>query len=112
MQDGGMPHLGCVKSCCKDYFEKGFSKKRVVSLGVLDSKENKNYLIEASPDISIQLNELLKNKSSKLDGIFITHAHNSHFRHVKPLRLQRDSCASSRNLFMQFLEIKIGLTTY
>ena len=79
MQDGGMPHLGCVKSCCKDYFEKGFSKKRVVSLGVLDSKENKNYLIEASPDISIQLNELLKNKSSKLDGIFITHAHIGHY---------------------------------
>ena len=44
MQDGGMPQLGCVKSCCKDYFEKGFSKKRVVSLGILDSKENKNYL--------------------------------------------------------------------
>ena len=79
VQDGGMPHLGCKKSCCKDYFEKGFSKKRVVSLGIADYTHNKNYLIEASPDISIQLNNLLDKESKKLDGIFITHAHIGHY---------------------------------
>jgi len=65
VQDGGMPHLGCEKSCCKDSFESGFSKKRVVSLGISDFKENKNYLIEASPDISFQLNDFLKNGKKK-----------------------------------------------
>jgi len=79
VQDGGMPHLGCQKSCCKDYFEKGFSKKRVVSLGISDYLYNKNYLIEASPDISIQLNDLLDKESKTLDGIFITHAHIGHY---------------------------------
>lgn len=79
VQDGGIPHLGCIKSCCKNYFEKGFSKKRVVSLGVSDHKKKKNYLIEATPDISIQLNDFLSNNSKKLDGIFITHAHIGHY---------------------------------
>ena len=79
VQDGGIPHLGCEKSCCKDYFEKGFSEKRVVSLGISDHFKNKNYIIEASPDIAFQLNDFLTNKSKKLDGIFITHAHIGHY---------------------------------
>lgn len=79
VQDGGIPHLGCEKSCCKDSFEKGFSNKRVVSLGISDLKENKNYLIEASPDISYQLNDFLKNGKKNLHGIFITHAHIGHY---------------------------------
>ena len=79
IQDGGIPHLGCNKKCCKDYFKNGYSKKRVVSLGISDLKEKKNYLIEASPDISFQLNNFLKNKSKNLNGIFITHAHIGHY---------------------------------
>jgi len=79
VQDGGIPHLGCEKSCCKDSFESGFSKKCVVSLGISDFKENKNYLIEASPDISFQLNDFLKNGKKNLHGIFITHAHIGHY---------------------------------
>lgn len=79
VQDGGIPHLGCEKSCCKDSFERGFSNKRVVSLGISDLKENKNYLIEASPDISYQLNDFLKNGKKNLHGIFITHAHIGHY---------------------------------
>ena len=79
VQDGGIPHLGCEKSCCKDSFEKGFSNKRVDSLGISDLKENKNYLIEASPDISYQLNDFLKNGKKNLHGIFITHAHIGHY---------------------------------
>ena len=79
VQDGGIPHLGCEKSCCKDSFVKGFSNKRVVSLGISDLKENKNYLIEASPDISYQLNDFLKNGKKNLHGIFITHAHIGHY---------------------------------
>ena len=79
VQDGGIPHLGCNKKCCKDYFKKGYSKKHVVSLGISDLKENKNYLIEASPDISFQLNNFLKNGNKNLNGIFITHAHIGHY---------------------------------
>ena len=35
VQDGGMPHLGCSKKCCINYYSQGFSKKRVVSLGTV-----------------------------------------------------------------------------
>ena len=79
LQDGGMPHLGCKKDCCKEFFEKGYSNKRVVSLGVSDNKEKRNYLIEASPDISVQLNDLVHDKLETLNGIFITHAHIGHY---------------------------------
>ena len=79
LQDGGMPHLGCTKDCCKEFFEKGYSNKRVVSLGVSDNKEKRNYLIEASPDISVQLNDLVNDKLETLNGIFITHAHIGHY---------------------------------
>lgn len=79
LQDGGMPHLGCEKDCCKESFERGYSNKRVVSLGVSDNNEKRNYLIEASPDISVQLKNLLNNKSKILNGIFITHAHIGHY---------------------------------
>ena len=79
LQDGGMPHLGCQKDCCNEFFEKGYSNKRVVSLGVSDNKEKSNYLIEASPDISVQLNNLVNDKSKALEGIFITHAHIGHY---------------------------------
>ena len=74
-----MPHLGCTKDCCKEFFEKGYSNKRVVSLGVSDNKEKRNYLIEASPDISVQLNDLVNDKLETLNGIFITHAHIGHY---------------------------------
>jgi len=36
-------------------------------------------LIEASPDISFQLNDFLKNGKKNLHGIFITHAHIGHY---------------------------------
>ena len=94
IQDGGIPHLGCNKKCCKDYFKNGYSKKRVVSLGISDLKEKKNYLIEASPDISFQLNNFLKNKSKNLNGIFITHAHIGHYSGL--INLGREVLNSSK----------------
>lgn len=90
VQDGGMPHLGCSKKCCINYYSQGFSKKRVVSLGISNFKFNKHYLIEASPDINFQLNDLLnKNPSKNLSGIFITHAHMGHYSGL--LNLGRES---------------------
>jgi pyrroloquinoline quinone biosynthesis protein B len=91
IQDGGMPHLGCSKKCCINYYSKGFPKKRVVSLGISNTKYNKHYLIEASPDINYQLKDLLEdnNPSKSLDGIFLTHAHMGHYSGL--LNLGRES---------------------
>ena len=95
IQDGGMPHLGCSKKCCKNYYNQGFSNKRVVSLGISNIKYKKHYLIEASPDINHQLKALLqdKNPSKSLNGIFITHAHMGHYSGL--LNLGRESLSSS-----------------
>jgi len=95
IQDGGMPHLGCSKKCCINYYSQGFSKKRVVSLGISNIEYNKYYLIEASPDINYQLKYLLKdnNPSKSLNGIFLTHAHMGHYSGL--LNLGRESFNSS-----------------
>lgn len=83
LQDGGAPHLGCKKDCCADLFENPDANRKVVSLGLIDSKNSKKYLFEATPDISTQLkalkNYLPKNNSEVTDGIFLTHAHIGHY---------------------------------
>ena len=79
LQDGGSPHMGCEKDCCKnlDALKKG------VSLGLIDPVSNKKFLLEASPDYVAQtrmLKGLLTSSANKLpDGIFLTHAHIGHY---------------------------------
>ena len=79
LQDGGSPHMGCEKDCCKTINP----DKKVVSLGLIDPMSKKKFLFEASPDFVSQtkaLNSLLPSSSEKTpDGIFITHAHMGHY---------------------------------
>ncbi len=77
LQDGGSPHIGCEKECCK----KIDSNKKVVSLGLVDKASKKQFIVEASPDITSQikiLNEFSGNKNS-VDGILLSHAHIGHY---------------------------------
>ena len=44
-QDGGMPHAGCIKSCCKDLWKKPEKHLKVSAIAIIDpeteqSKEN------------------------------------------------------------------------
>lgn len=82
-QDAGSPHIGCQKVCCKDLHENPDQSRLVVSLGVVDPKNQQRFMFEATPDISSQIN-LLNNfgdfeKKKAPDGIFITHAHIGHY---------------------------------
>lgn len=81
VQDAGSPQLGCNKECCKDLWKNPDLKRKIISLGVMDHQNQKNYLLDASPDISYQLQLLQQeNKTSKIiDGVFITHAHIGHY---------------------------------
>ncbi|RMA66199.1 pyrroloquinoline quinone biosynthesis protein B [Ulvibacter antarcticus] len=82
LQDAGSPHIGCNKDCCASFFENPDPLRKVVSLGLIDSKNNKNYLFEATPDISTQLKHLKHITASNKelpDGIFLTHAHIGHY---------------------------------
>ena len=60
VQDGGSPHMGCDKLCCKKLFENPDKDRMVVSLGLVDPYENKSWMIEATPDFPRQA-KLLKN---------------------------------------------------
>ena len=81
IQDGGIPHLGCSKECCSNYFLSKKSRIGVSSLGVSNLKHNTNYIIDATPNINFQLIDLIGNAdpSKKLNGIFLTHAHMGHY---------------------------------
>ncbi|MBX2919552.1 MAG: MBL fold metallo-hydrolase [Ferruginibacter sp.] len=83
IQDAGSPQLGCTKDCCKNLFLNPDKNRKVVSLGIVDAINNKNFLIEATPDITQQA-KALKTFSSfshkeMPDGIFLTHAHIGHY---------------------------------
>ncbi len=79
LQDGGSPHMGCEKECCKN----PDVSRKVVSLGIIDPVSNKKFLSEATPDFVAQtsmLKALLPSSANKLpDGIFLTHAHIGHY---------------------------------
>ena len=78
VQDAGFPHIGCEKDCCKgvlpgEYF--------VSCIGLVDKKNKKRYLFDATPDLHNQLRILESFNSSDniVDGIFLTHAHIGHY---------------------------------
>jgi len=82
-QDGGYPHMGCQKNCCKMAWKHQKLRKNVVSLALVDPKSKKWWLFEATPDIKQQLQDFRKKTNEAYpylpEGIFITHAHIGHY---------------------------------
>lgn len=82
-QDAGSPQIACKKECCANLFDNPNNNRQVVSLGLIDTENNKTYLFEATPDIGKQMKMITKyeSKSNKesVDGIFLTHAHIGHY---------------------------------
>ncbi|WP_299114815.1 MBL fold metallo-hydrolase [uncultured Winogradskyella sp.] len=81
-QDAGYPQIGCTKSCCVDKWD-DVNSTLVTSIGIIEPKEKKTYLFEATPDIKFQIKKLssyIDNNSIQLpNGIFLTHAHIGHY---------------------------------
>lgn len=82
-QDGGYPHMGCQKNCCKMAWANTKMQKQVVSLALVDPVSKKWWLFEATPDIKQQLQHFKSQTNSAYpylpEGIFITHAHIGHY---------------------------------
>ncbi len=81
-QDGGFPHIGCNKECCDSFYTGKVKRKKVVSLGLVDTYYNQKFLFETTPDITTQLDDLQRNhlkNNSIIDGVFLTHAHIGHY---------------------------------
>lgn len=83
VQDGGSPHIGCVKKCCENLFANSDPARKVISLGLIDPATKSTWLFEASPDFPSQLrelNDLGGEKNNVLpSGIFLSHAHIGHY---------------------------------
>ena len=85
-QDGGIPHFGCYCMKCMRAWKKPSLSRLISSLAILDLKESKFFLLDATPDIRVQnyiVGQRLTPKTvdSKRvpDGVLLTHAHIGHF---------------------------------
>lgn len=74
-QDGGVPHAGCTKKCCT-------SGRRVLvsSLAIVDENAKRWWLVDATPDITLQLQRMrAEAPACTLAGVLLTHAHIGHY---------------------------------
>jgi pyrroloquinoline quinone biosynthesis protein B len=79
-QDGGYPQAGCKAEHCLRHWRGEEKKRQVVSLGLTDQASGQNWLFEATPDFTAQLQQLQQaSGSTNLSGIFLTHAHMGHY---------------------------------
>jgi pyrroloquinoline quinone biosynthesis protein B len=82
-QDGGHPHAGCDGSCCREAWTDLTKRHRVACLGLVDPFSSRHWLIDATPDIKDQLNDLqrlpVSAGRSVLSGVFLTHGHMGHY---------------------------------
>lgn len=84
LQDGGAPHIGCDRPCCRNLFLRPATERKVVCLGVTDtdaSGQPVGALIEATPDFPAQLNAFQLAWDIPLErlSVFLTHAHIGHY---------------------------------
>ncbi|MBC7775941.1 MAG: pyrroloquinoline quinone biosynthesis protein PqqB [Phycisphaerae bacterium] len=82
-QDGGYPHAGCQRECCRLVFSGKQKPKPPVCLGLIDRRAGKVFMIEATPAFAEQwrrLQEVAACPDKRApDGIFVTHAHIGHY---------------------------------
>ena len=78
-QDGGAPHAACTKECCINKWDNLKLHNQVSSIGIVDPSTNEVWMIDATPDFSVQLNTLTMNQKRIFKGVFLTHAHIGHY---------------------------------
>lgn len=96
-QDAGYPQIGCEREECTKAQQNRALREAVVSLGIVDLKAGKKWLVKATPDIGEQLftlNSFLPSRSMMPDGIFLTHAHIGHYTGL--MYLGREAAGASK----------------
>ncbi|MGD9629357.1 MAG: MBL fold metallo-hydrolase [Pyrinomonadaceae bacterium] len=81
-QDAGVPQMGCDSPFCRKAWADRRSRRMVASIALVDPETGGRWIFDATPDLPAQF-ELLKDRtrdrSNRLDGIFLTHAHIGHY---------------------------------
>lgn len=85
-QDGGCPHAGCTRECCREAWSDPSKGHLVACLAIVDPRTNQRWIIDATPDFPAQLHMLDsiappigEAKPPALDGILLTHGHIGHY---------------------------------
>lgn len=88
-QDGGVPHLGCVKECCVAARRDLSGALHVASLALTVERGNEPhqvFIIDATPDLRAQVDMALspagyagRPPGQPVDGFLLTHAHIGHY---------------------------------
>ncbi|MCH8934843.1 MAG: MBL fold metallo-hydrolase, partial [Gemmatimonadetes bacterium] len=83
VQDGGLPQAGCYTPRCEAARRDPYY---VASLALIDPNAERYYLVDATPDLTRQLDlipgEAFRRRAQArrpFDGIFLTHAHIGHY---------------------------------
>ena len=87
VQDGGLPHAACNCTRCDLARHDPTLARSVASLAVVIPRSNQVYLIDATPDVRLQIDRLADVRNvpegrvdrSPVDGIMLTHAHIGHY---------------------------------
>ena len=83
LQDGGAPHIGCNRPCCRNLFLRPATDRKVVCLGLTDTRQGEQVgaMFEATPDFPEQLQAFQSDWDIPLDrlSVFLTHAHIGHY---------------------------------
>ena len=65
-QDGGAPHAACTKECCVSKWDNPKLHNKVSSIGIVDPSTNEVWMIDATPDFSLQLNTLTMDQKKSI----------------------------------------------
>lgn len=87
VQDGGLPQTGCDCSRCAAARKNPSLARRVASLAIHIPKTGHVHLVDATPDLPAQIEEIHtfrshpegKNDRAPVDGALLTHAHMGHY---------------------------------
>lgn len=78
-QDGGFPQAGCAAECCTSFYSGKEKRKQVSCLAIVDPKNKKTWMIDATPDFPAQYKQVSQTSGFALNGILLTHAHIGHY---------------------------------
>ncbi|MEA2601940.1 MAG: pyrroloquinoline quinone biosynthesis protein [Acidobacteriota bacterium] len=87
VQDGGMPQTGCDCAHCSAARKNPALARHVASLAIYVPKAGHVYLVDATPDLPAQIEEIHtfhhhpegKVDRAPVDGVLLTHAHIGHY---------------------------------
>lgn len=82
-QDGGYPHAGCRRECCRRAWLGRQPLRHPACIALVDYNSRKIWMFEATPAYTAQWERLVEitgwTDKNAPDGIFLTHAHIGHY---------------------------------